>query len=323
MRILLVCTVGGHLAQLHELQKRFVEAGDDVLWVCHETPQSVSILAGERVEWVPYIRERDLLGVLRTMPKAWRILRTERPDLVVSTGSAIAMSFLPLARAMAIPSTFIESAAMTRGHTRTAKLLQRVPGIERYTQSPATADRRWELLGSVFDGFVAERRGTSAEPRKLVVTVGTSQEFGFAGLVEAVRDIIPADTEVLWQTGATDVSDLGIDATPWLPAAELEAAMADADVVISHAGCGSALAALVNGKRPILVPRRADHGEFNDDHQAEITAQLESRGLAARGHLDSLTWSQVVDAAGWVVERTETGPPLPIRAAGRVRAGRR
>lgn len=147
MKILLVCTVGGHLAQLHELQQRFVEPGDDVLWVTHDTPQSASLLANERVEWVDYIRERDLRGVLRTVPFAWRTLRRERPDLVVSTGSAIALAVLPLARLLGAGVCFIESATMADGHTRTGRLLAAVPGITLFSQSPTTSFGRWDYLG--------------------------------------------------------------------------------------------------------------------------------------------------------------------------------
>jgi UDP-N-acetylglucosamine--N-acetylmuramyl-(pentapeptide) pyrophosphoryl-undecaprenol N-acetylglucosamine transferase len=313
VKIMLVCTVGGHLAQLFELQRRFVEPNDDVLWVTHDTPQSASLLVGARVTWLPYIRERDVQGVLRALPPAWRMLRTERPDLVVSTGSAIALAFLPLARMLGAHVSFIESAAMTNGRTRTGRVLGVVPGIDLYTQSLITAEGRWQFLGSVFDGFVATRGDSAVMPRRVVVTVGTSQEFGFRGLIERLQCIIPPRTEVLWQTGSTDLLGLDIEATPWLPAAELEAAMATADVVISHAGGGSALAALANGKRPILVPRRAAHGEFNDDHQEEITAQLELRELAIRGHLETLDWDDVVEAAQWSVGRASGQHRLPLR----------
>lgn len=313
MRILLVCTVGGHLAQLHELSRRFVQDGDEVLWVTHDTSQSASLLAGETVEWLPYIGERDVAGVLRTVPAARRLLRGFRPDLVVSTGSAIAVAFLPLARLSAVKSVFIESAAMSDGHTRTGRLLSLVPGIGLCTQSRATARGRWQFVGSVFDGFTATRHGTERRPRRIVVTVGTSTEFGFRSLIERVSSIVPGDVEVVWQTGSTDVSGLDIDATPWLPAADLESAMAEADAVITHAGAGSALAALMNGHRPILVPRRSDHVEFNDDHQMEIVARLEGSGVATRGHVDTLAWTDVVEAAQWSVERAERQLPLQIR----------
>jgi UDP-N-acetylglucosamine transferase subunit ALG13 len=89
--------------------------------------------------------------------------------------------------------------------------------------------------------------------------------------------------------------------------------MARADVVISHAGGGSVLAALRNGKRPIVVARRGSHGEFNDDHQEEIATRLEASGLAFRAHLDTLSWADVVEAAQWTIRREPNPTALPLR----------
>ena len=65
---------------------------------------------------------------------------------------------------------------------------------------------------------------------------------------------------MLWQTGDTDTSALGIDGYHAIPERELTQAMQEADVVVAHAGVGTALAALEVGKCPVLVPRRLAHG---------------------------------------------------------------
>jgi UDP-N-acetylglucosamine transferase subunit ALG13 len=91
---------------------------------------------------------------------------------------------------------------------------------------------------------------------------------------------LPRNAEILWQTGSTLVDDLGIAAQPLVPAADLERAVAEADVVISHAGCGSALLALNAGKYPILVPRQPESGELVDGHQVQLARFLDQRGLA-------------------------------------------
>jgi UDP-N-acetylglucosamine--N-acetylmuramyl-(pentapeptide) pyrophosphoryl-undecaprenol N-acetylglucosamine transferase len=49
---------------------------------------------------------------------------------------------------------------------------------------------------------------------------------------------------VLWQTGDTDTSDLGINGHDAIPERDLIQAMQEADVVVAHAGVGTALAAL-------------------------------------------------------------------------------
>jgi len=313
MKYLLVCSVGGHLAQLRELSRRFIDpAKDEQFWVTHDTSQSRSLLEGERRVFLPYISERDISGVIKAIPTARRIMIDERPDIVVSTGSAIALTFLPLARLRRVRAVFIESAAMVYGRTRTGSALQYVPGVECYSQSPLTATGRWRLLGSVFDGFEAEQTAVTHFPKRIVVTVGTSVEFGFRTLLERVANVVPDDVDVLWQTGQTDVSGLDIDARPWLPAADLEAAMHEADVVISHAGGGSALTAIIQGKRPILVARRASAGDFNDDHQTELVRQLTERCLAFEAKTDTLCWDDVVEATGWRVKRETASQPISL-----------
>ena len=88
-------------------------------------------------------------------------------------------------------------------------------------------------------------------------------QYPFRRLFEHLAPLLAADgalaqaiglpVEVLWQTGDAPVDDLPIQATPALPAAELGAAQGKADLVIRHAGTGSALAALNAGRYPILA----------------------------------------------------------------------
>lgn len=52
------------------------------------------------------------------------------------------------------------------------------------------------------------------------------------------------------------------------------------NVVVSHAGAGSTLVCIQQGKHPIMVPRRARFGEAVDDHQVPFAAKLAEGGLA-------------------------------------------
>ncbi len=52
-----------------------------------------------------------------------------------------------------------------------------------------------------------------------------------------------------------------------------------ARVTVMHAGVGSMMAALTNGKRPVVVPRLARYGEAVDDHQVPLARRLEAAGL--------------------------------------------
>lgn len=312
MTTLLVSTVGGHLAQLHQLVPRFkgVDTADR-LWVTHRTEQSESLLAGEDVVWVPYIEERDLLGVIRAFGPAYRLIGSRAVDAVVSTGSAIAVAYLAAARVQRRRGVFIESTAFIRSRSRTGRIVQRYPGVSTFTQSLPMQTRRWRYEGSVLDNYHVEQMGPVA-PTRLVVTVGTSQSFGYRRLLERLVKIIPPGVDVLWQTGSTDVEGLELDATPWVPFADLAAAAAEADVVIAHAGGGSALTALNAGRRPILVPRSSESGDFNDDHQHEIADYLADRQLAVVREVDDLTWEDIIEASSWRVRQTDGGRPFDI-----------
>jgi UDP-N-acetylglucosamine transferase subunit ALG13 len=53
-----------------------------------------------------------------------------------------------------------------------------------------------------------------------------------------------------------------------------------ASVVITHAGAGSTLVCVQQGKHPIMVPRQSRHGEHIDDHQLPFALKLGDAGLA-------------------------------------------
>ena len=127
-------------------------------------------------------------------------------------------------------------------------------------------------------------------------------------------EILPPDVEVLWQTGDTDVSDLGIEGHHAIPERELIDAMAAADVVVAHAGVGTALAAMEVGRCPILVPRRLAHGEHVDDHQIQIADELDRRGLALSVDADDLSLGDLTTAAAMRVATLAQAPPFATLA---------
>lgn len=288
MTTLLVAATGGHLKQLHLLHRRMPDIQGPFEWVTFDRPQSRSLLADERVHYVPYIGQRDPSNTALGFRQAAAIVRRGRVRTVVSTGSAIALPYLSVARARRIRGIYVESAARVFGRSLTGRMLETVRGLELRTQYEHSADERWRYRGSVFDAFRAEDAVMTGPVRKVVVTLGTLH-FDFRRLVEQVQRVLPEDAVVLWQVGGTDATGLGDQVRAFMPEHELVAAMRDADVVIAHAGVGSALSALEAGKAPVLVPRRFMHGEHVDDHQEQIARELLDRGLAVACEADELS----------------------------------
>jgi UDP-N-acetylglucosamine--N-acetylmuramyl-(pentapeptide) pyrophosphoryl-undecaprenol N-acetylglucosamine transferase len=314
---LLVASTGGHLKQLHHLHRRFSGIDGPLYWATFDTPQSRSLLRDEHVDFVRFVGGRDPLNVVRTFDAARQILRKHKVDTVVSTGSAVALPFFALARAQRLRCHYIESAARSDGPSITGRLIGRIPGVHLYAQYPSWATGRWTYRGSVFDEFARATPPLAtpqlATPRRLarvVVTLGTFRGYGFTRLLRRLIEVLPAETEVLWQTGDTDVSGLGISGHQAIPERDLAQAMREADVVVSHAGVGTALTALEVGKCPVLVPRRLSHGEHVDDHQTQIASELDRRGLAISIEADDLGHDDLLAAAGNRVLTLEQSPPL-------------
>jgi UDP-N-acetylglucosamine transferase subunit ALG13 len=162
----------------------------------------------------------------------------------------------------------------------------------------------------VLDGFAVLDVTPPLPPlRRVVVTLGTSPH-GFRALVTGLLRVIPAGVETLWQTGSTPVADLPIRARPWLSPDELAGALRQADVVVTHAGVGATLDALDAGRCPIVVPRRPTAGEQVDDHQLQLAAELERRGLAISCTCSELSLETLAGAASRRVVRT--GVPAPF-----------
>ena len=312
--VLLVASAGGHLRELEALAPRLVPPGWRHVWLVPAGPQADQLDSSHPVHRLHPTAPRDWKATLRNVIPAGRTLRQVRPVAVVSTGAAVAVPSLGLARLRGVEAHYIESAARTGGPSLTGRMLRRLPGCHLYSQWPGWADDHWSAVGSVFDGYEAEPIPVQTPVRTLVVTLGTQSGYGFRRLVERLTQIVPAEVDVLWQVGGTDVSGLGIDAVARVDPDTLAEAMVRADAVISHAGVGSALGALAAGRMPVLVPRRQGHGEHVDDHQSQIGDEVVRRRLARAREADVVTWEDVEWAAGHTVTYAEPGP-LSLRGA--------
>lgn len=323
MTTLYVATTGGHLAQLRGFHDRVPADRGGAVWVTHANEHSRSLLSGFDVEFVPYVRVHNVPDVLRCIPHAHRTWRTYGITRAISTGSGIALGYLPYLAARGVECHYIESAARVVEPSVTGRIIRWVPGVRLYTQYPTWAGGPWRYGGNQFDGLEAvPREPPPGDILRVVVTVGTAAEFPFRRLVTSLVDLLAPDgalpqetgrpVEVLWQTGCTPVDDLPIRATPFLAAADLHAAMQEADLVICHAGVGSVTAALAAGHAPVVVPRRKAYGEAGDDHQGELAVELQRRGLATWPEADEAGVKDLLGALATAVRRTATLPEFGL-----------
>ena len=120
MRVLLVCSSGGHLIQLHNLRPWW--EAHERLWVTFKKLDSSSLLAGERVAWAHHPTTRNLRNLLRNLRLAWRVLRSFRPDVVVSSGAGVAFPFFLIARLLRQKTVYVEVYDRIDSATMTGRL---------------------------------------------------------------------------------------------------------------------------------------------------------------------------------------------------------
>jgi beta-1,4-N-acetylglucosaminyltransferase len=117
---MLVCSSGGHLTQLFRL-KPWWEAHDRG-WVTFDTADATSLLGGERVVWAHHPTTRNIPNALRNLRLAWRLLRRERPDVVVSDGAGVAVPFFVIAKLTGAATVYLEVYDRIDSRTLTGRL---------------------------------------------------------------------------------------------------------------------------------------------------------------------------------------------------------
>lgn len=107
MKLCLVCSAGGHFHQMYSLREfwgRF-----DRFWVTFPSMDTQSLLQNENKYWAYEPTQKNLKNAARNLMLAIRVLRREQPDAVISTGAAVAVPFLYVARALKMKTVYIES----------------------------------------------------------------------------------------------------------------------------------------------------------------------------------------------------------------------
>ena len=106
MKICLAGSSGGHLAQLYMLKPFWSE--HDRFWVTFDKEDARSLLKEERMIPCYYPTNRSLRGLIANAVTARKVLKKERPDLIISSGAAAAVPFFYLGKLMGIKTVYIE-----------------------------------------------------------------------------------------------------------------------------------------------------------------------------------------------------------------------
>lgn len=304
-RIVILASTGGHLTQSIKWTRR-LKLDPRSTFVTFDTPQSQAMLKGRQRIFVPYIAPRDVRNMIRA---SIQLLKTDFSgyDAVLSTGAGIALAGLLVAKVRRIPFYYIESVSRFSGPSLTGKILSHVTRGSCFTQHRKYAGALWQPVGSLLGEYQAltgsAQSGENNTDRnlKVLVSLGTIKPYRFDRLVDSVAAVVKPGDSVVWQLGVTDRTDLRGEVHDQMNGDEFSARVSESDVVVTHAGVGTLLMLLDANKLPVAMPRLKDYGEHVDDHQEQVTEELESRGLVINGAA-GITREQLLRAASSRIE---------------------
>lgn len=121
IKVCLVGSSGGHLTHLYMLKpfwkdkKRF--------WVTFDKEDARSLLAGEKMYSCYYPTNRNIKNLLRNTVVAVKVLHQEKPDLIISSGAAVAVPFFYLGKLFGAKLIYIEVFDRIDKPTLTGKLV--------------------------------------------------------------------------------------------------------------------------------------------------------------------------------------------------------
>jgi UDP-N-acetylglucosamine:LPS N-acetylglucosamine transferase len=106
MKVMLVCSAGGHLTQLLQLRPWWQQ--HDRTWVTFPGAQTESVLKGEKVVPAFFPTTRNVPNAARNLRLAVGLIRAERPDVLVSDGAGVAFPFFLVGRVHRVRTVYLE-----------------------------------------------------------------------------------------------------------------------------------------------------------------------------------------------------------------------
>ena len=121
LKICLVGSSGGHLTHLYMLKPTWSQTKR--FWVTFDKEDANSVLEGEQVYHCYFPTNRNIKNLIKNTILAKKILKTEKPDIIISSGAAVAVPFFWLGKLQGAKTIYIEVFDRIDKSTVTGKLV--------------------------------------------------------------------------------------------------------------------------------------------------------------------------------------------------------
>ncbi len=138
-RVLLVCSPGGHFAQMLALESAWSE--HVVTWATLRAADTESYLSGATSTYCFGPTNRSLINLVRNTIVALRLIQRQRPHTILSTGAALAVPFFVVGKLFGCRLVYVESVTRVNGPSLSGRLVYHLSDAF-FVQWPQAAKRR-------------------------------------------------------------------------------------------------------------------------------------------------------------------------------------
>ena len=121
IKVCLVGSSGGHLTHLYMLKPFWNDKNR--FWVTFDKMDANSILKDEKVYHCYFPTNRNIINLIKNTFLAIKILHKEKPDIIISSGAAVAVPFFWLGKIKGAKTVYIEVFDRIDKPTMTGKLV--------------------------------------------------------------------------------------------------------------------------------------------------------------------------------------------------------
>jgi beta-1,4-N-acetylglucosaminyltransferase len=146
-RILLVTNPGGHLLQMLTLEQAWEDM--EHRWVTLAAADSESLLVDEDVVFAHGPTARNVGNLIRNFGLAWRTIRRFEPDVILSTGAALAIPFFVIGRLHRKRLVYVESFTRVNRPSLSGRIVYPLSDVFFVQWKQSLRQRRAVYAGSV------------------------------------------------------------------------------------------------------------------------------------------------------------------------------
>lgn len=143
IKIALVGSSGGHLTHLYMLKP--IWENKERFWVTFDKIDANSLLKDEKVYHCFFPTNRNIWNLIRNTFLAIKVLHKEKPDLIISSGAAVAVPFFYLGKLRGAKTVYIEVFDRIDKPTLTGRLVK--PVTDKFIV-------QWDEMEKVYKGSI-------------------------------------------------------------------------------------------------------------------------------------------------------------------------